>query len=457
MRPFIIAEVEKDGHAGQLSSIGLWDSAPMGVRGHGSEPSRQTVALGCEKTMVKTQRVKSIPRTKEERKHARKSLGILKSSTVQPKTKGRYQEALDSLYGYLRKEGLTLPKLREGMDDMVSDYLEFMWSEGEGRAAASTFLAALQDAEPKLKGHLPGSWRLMKTWVANEVPSRAPPMSESVLRAMVGWAVLHEHEEFALSLLVAFYSFLRTGELLGLQAWQIHMQNSSTPAVLNLGLTKSGKRQGAAESVTLTEQSVLKLLWSWKQTAHPHSFWTAKPHIWRDLFAQAVQSLKISQWEYRPYSLRRGGATHFFVKCGSLDKVLILGRWTALKTAKIYLNSGLAMLTDLQIPNQLLSPFHTIYQKWIQSKPSLEHAPVSRRTGERGKRVKSKFRKDKSEFYCPGGGAVFFLSFRSSVARLGFSWVWPEPQGTQGAIYSQGLAGNELLCPKKAVGFLLGS
>jgi hypothetical protein len=93
------------------------------------------------------------------------------------------------------------------MDDMVSDYLEFMWSEGEGRAAASTFLAALQDAEPKLKGHLPGSWRLMKTWVANEVPSRAPPMSESVLRAMVGWAVLHEHEEFALSLLVAFLFF----------------------------------------------------------------------------------------------------------------------------------------------------------------------------------------------------------------------------------------------------------
>eukprot|EP00435_Cladocopium_sp_Y103_P066484 s548_g28.t1 len=57
---------------------------------------------------------------------------------------------------------------------------------GEGRATASTFLAALQDYMPKLKHHLPGSWRLMKTWATHETPSPAPPLTEAVVQAMVG-------------------------------------------------------------------------------------------------------------------------------------------------------------------------------------------------------------------------------------------------------------------------------
>ena len=43
------------------------------------------------------------------------------------------------------------------------------------------------------------------------MPTRAPPLSESVL-AMVGWAITQEHYTFALGLLVAFYGLLRTGE-----------------------------------------------------------------------------------------------------------------------------------------------------------------------------------------------------------------------------------------------------
>jgi hypothetical protein len=40
------------------------------------------------------------------------------------------------------------------MDNLVSDYIEHLWSEGEGRALASTFLAALQD-RPKAERSSP--------------------------------------------------------------------------------------------------------------------------------------------------------------------------------------------------------------------------------------------------------------------------------------------------------------
>ena len=325
--------------------------------------------------------------SKETRKRIRQKLGTLKSLTAQEKTKKRYQSALGDFFRYLRQEELELPRKTDAMDGMVSDYLEYLWAEGEGRATASTFMAALQDHLPKLKHNLPGSWRLLKTWSVHEIPSRAPPMTEAVLRAMVGWAVTQGHETFGLSLLVGFYGLLRTGELLALQAWQIHMVSANQPAVINLGLTKAGKRQGAAESITLSEKHVLHHLWEWKRRVPGHTFLTLKPHAWRNLFSECVRKLKLAAWEFRPYSLRRGGATHLFVKGGSLDRVILAGRWTALKTAKIYINSGLAMLTDIQIPTNLLTPFHRIFTTW-NSKPSLEQVRETNRAGGRGKSAK---------------------------------------------------------------------
>ena len=335
--------------------------------------------------MVKKVKVSQGACSKEERRKVRKQLGTPKSLTVQATTKARYSAGLQNFFDFLKKENLELPRQRDHMDPLVSDYLEYLWAQGEGRATASNFMAALQDYMPKLKHNLPGSWRLMKTWTTHEVPSRAPPLSESVLQAMVGWAVTHEHYTFALSLLVAFYGLLRTGELLAVQAWQIHMVSQFQPAVINLGLTKSGKRQGAAESITLTEQHVLVHLWAWKRKVPPHTFLTLKPHAWRTLFSDCLQKLKLTQWEYRPYSLRRGGATHMFVKTGSLDKVVLAGRWTAIKTARIYINSGLAMLSEIQIPKPLLSPFQKFFLAW-KFKPSLEQTLKEGRTGGRGKK-----------------------------------------------------------------------
>ena len=368
-------------------------------------------------------------RTREDRKKVRKTLGTLKSLSVQPVTRKRYQSSLDQFYDYLRGEQLELPKQRDKLDGIVGDYLEYLWSQGEGRASGSNLLAALQDVDPHLKGHLPGSWRLMKTWAANEIPNRAPPLTENVLKAMIGWSIFNQHFTFGLSLLVGFYSLLRTGELLNLQAWSIHMTSSGQPAVISLGLTKTGKRQGAAESVTLTERTALKLLWHWKQTVPEHTFLTAKPHVWRQMFNQCISELKLDDWGFRPYSLRRGGATSLFVKCGSLDQVLLLGRWTAVRTAKIYLNSGLAMLADLQISPKLLRPFHTVLSNYLLGPPQLEPSlRTKRRPGGRGMNKKAK----RSKKWVPEGPAQCFFFSVSTVARGSGSSGLAEPWGATG-------------------------
>ena len=99
---------------------------------------------------------------------------------------------------------------------------------------------------------------------------------------------------------------------------------------------------------------------TWHVNETPTSL-TPAPHTWRKLFSQALQALGLDSWEFRPYSPRRGGATFWFGQHGSLDRILLQGQWMAAKTARVYLNEGLAVLTEMKIPPAKLRPFRTVY------------------------------------------------------------------------------------------------
>ena len=161
-----------------------------------------------------------------------------------------------------------------------------------------------------------------------------------------------------------------------------------TPAVISLGLTKAGKRQGAAESVTVSVADVVRRLSQWKESTVTSVKLCPPPHTWRKKFAQYLKDLHLDAFEFRPYSLRRGGATFWFRKHGSLDKILVQGRWQAQKTARIYLNEGLAVQAEMQTPRHPdVAVFRAQYLKAVKAPlPKFEHAQG--RTGGHGKKVK---------------------------------------------------------------------
>lgn len=332
--------------------------------------------------------------TQSERAKQRQKLGTLKQLTVQPATKVRYNKAVDGFLKFLQTNHLVLPHQRQQLDPLVCDYLEHLWSNGFGRAQASDTVAGLQDQDAKLKGHLPGAWRLLKTWSVNEVPNRAPPLPEHVLHAMVGWAFFHQHFSFGVSLLLGYYAMLRTGELLGLRAANLLCERHQPTVVVSLGLTKSGKRQGASESCVVGYDKVVPFLKRWKSIASPSTGFASTPAQWRSWFNQSQEALKLQEFQFRPYSLRRGGATWWFSRHHSLDKILVQGRWQAPKTARIYINEGLAVLAELRLPPSLpsLSPFLTVFTRFSHA-PSFKtlEPPRPRRgsTGGRGIKPKS--------------------------------------------------------------------
>lgn len=286
---------------------------------------------------------------REEIRHPGRSSGSSVSGlAVQPKTRQRYNRALEKFWLYLRQRDLVLPYREQLLDPLLSDYIEYLWSQGEGRSLACDTIAALQDKDPHIRRYLAACWRLLKTWSSHELPNRAPPLTEEAVQTLAGHALFNSNSDFALSPLLGFYGLLRTGELLGLRNGDISQSGPTSVAVISLGLTEGGQRMGANESCTITEEDTLRRLWHWKQRHQKGDMLCSSPSVWRKMFNQTIESLSLEKYQYWPYSLRRGGATFYFQKHGQLDRLLIQGRWQSSRTARLYLNGGLAILAENQ-------------------------------------------------------------------------------------------------------------
>ena len=252
-------------------------------------------------------------RTKQDRKASRKALGPLRSLTVKPKTRARYDSALRQFYLFTKLQRRHVPDEPSALDSLFSDYIEFLWEEGESISSVTDGLSGLQDLKPN-RGCLALSWRLVKAWQKNEMPTRAAPLPEELLQALSGAFSLRKQPDMSLGVQVAFYALLRTGELLSLQTSQIQIRTRQDFAVLNLGLTKTSQRSGTDDSVTLRVGHVCRALAQWKQTVSPFAFLIPfSSYLFRKHFQGGLERLKmLDQWGFRPYSLRRGGATMYF-------------------------------------------------------------------------------------------------------------------------------------------------
>lgn len=120
------------------------------------------------------------------RKQERQKVGSLSSFVVQDKTRERYKAAFQA---FLQFHQLTqrfhLPEFDE-FDNLVAEYIEFLWENGNPKSEASYALASIQFHRPQTKHRLPWSWKLVKTWHQVELPTRATPLTPNLLLSLAG-------------------------------------------------------------------------------------------------------------------------------------------------------------------------------------------------------------------------------------------------------------------------------
>ena len=296
--------------------------------------------------------------TRQQRRRARAGV-ILSEAGLSERTKVAYLTALQKL----------LPELEDvqgpaQLDSAVANWVERAWEDGETLYVVSNALCGLHFFEPMTKHCIPSAWRLFATWRKLEWPSRAPPLTCGIVMSLANYAVSHGDIFFAALLRLGFFGLLRTGELMSLVGTDLLCNRRQL--LISLKGTKSGKRNAADETVAvendftlLIVSTVLDILTS--RNALSHKLWEFSPQSFRNHFDAYLRRFNIQHLLFRPYSLRRGGATHLFQVTGSMEVALVKGRWSSNKVARVYISDGLSKLPDLVLDKEakkLLAAWH---------------------------------------------------------------------------------------------------
>ena len=128
---------------------------------------------------------------------------------------------------------------------------------------------------------------------------------------------------------------------------------------ISLTHTKSGQRTAAFEASVILDPMVEALHARAKAGRLPgaadnaYIFPGSDQHFYK-LWHKCLKALGLEELGFRPYSLRRGGATAYYRACRSMENTIERGRWANYKVARIYINDGLAKEVELRLPTEIL-------------------------------------------------------------------------------------------------------
>ena len=261
------------------------------------------------------------------------------------------------------------------MDEVVAGWVENLYFEGESISVASDGLCGLHHFHPACKGHLQKAWRLFRLWRKIEKPHQTPPLPFLVFLGLLGRCLAMGDLQMASLLAIGFWGMLRTGELLKLQ--RRHLLFSQDTMVIQLGRTKTGLRRAIDENVVLYEEIprlIIEAYLAGLDNAPEVFLWKASPQAFRKRFLELLKFFSIGHL-FRPYSLRRGGATEDFRQHGLMERTLLKGRWGTSTAARHYVQEGFSVLTSLKILPASHEWLLHYAQLYFDDLPSVRSAP----------------------------------------------------------------------------------
>ena len=281
-----------------------------------------------------------------DRRRARQSI-VLENVGITQSTLERYYLAVSRLAPVLE-----LVNTEFQLDEMVSDWVQAEFEDGTPLHLVADALSGLHHFEPFTRKKLGKSWRLYSIWRRYEIPARAPPLTQDICLAMAGYCLHIDELTLAALLLLGFHCLMRTGELLQIRPCDFLLDDEG--GLVSIPSSKSGIRNNSRESVTIRDPTTLETVRAMvtlrlQLNMGNVACWDRSGSTFRSLFRRILDALEIQHLGFRPYSLRRGGATHEMQAHGLMERTLIRGRWKHSNVARIYICDGLAMLPRLSM------------------------------------------------------------------------------------------------------------
>lgn len=207
--------------------------------------------------------------------------------------------------------------------------------------------------------------RQLRGWKRLEPTQSREPVPERVAFGMAVQFCRTNRPLYALAVLLAFDTYMRIGEVLGLQNEDViakgDIRLSGFPSAVVGGVLIKVAKTGRNQMVTVRDDLTGKLLkWRKEQLRGDDGvpFFSFNYDSFRAAFKQVQWDMGFIMALWTPHGLRHGGALKDFLAGKPLLFIMIRGRWKVLESVRLYLQAGRGMLLRVQYPvpvrNQLL-------------------------------------------------------------------------------------------------------
>ena len=280
----------------------------------------------------------------------------LRLAAVAPATSAKYLAAVRYFVKYCNDMD-DAPDDYDAFDDCLAEYIQHLYDAGASFDRAEKTVFGLCHFLPRLSHHLFLSRRVLKGW-RNLAPVQShPPLTWELAQLFALTMANLGFYEAGVATLVAFDCYLRISEFCALRAVDVaipgdaKLPSAYKKVALRLPSTKTGKNQ----FVCLNRAPVASFLADLASAATDKSAPLFCMSTWRyrQLFARVSSALGLASIRFSPHSLRHGGATTDFLLGATVDTVLLRGRWAAAKSARIYIQSGPALLIAFELPEHV--------------------------------------------------------------------------------------------------------
>ena len=284
--------------------------------------------------------------------------GRLRARRVKPATLERYEAAYNRFLDWLELSNRHWDVDRGDvieLDACCEDFIDWLYhneiSSTFPLSWAKDFGCAVQYFHPFLRRHLPCTWLAIGVWEREEPVRRAPPLPADCLLAAVALAYASEEWHFACAILLMFHAYLRPSELFALSISDVRFfKRGASRGIVALHPTKTSVRKGISEYVALDDPLVLMLLQDLlRRFGRERRIWPWSKTAFRARFNAYMCALDLAELSFRPYSLRRGGASHDFRLTACLDRILLRGRWASVAAARLYIQDAQAAAVRLNL------------------------------------------------------------------------------------------------------------
>jgi len=275
--------------------------------------------------------------------------------TVSTPTRKRYTRCVISFLRWVIDSNEGNITTMEQLDGLLMDYVHELFEVGKGRTAATHLLYGLYMYMPHWKGTLPRSTQSIHGWVKQTPSQSYPPLTWELAVLIACKMASGGHRQEGIAVLLSFDCLLRVSEMTSLMRSDIagakddRIGGEHKGTVVRIRKAKTGVNQW----VTIVNRSVEILIMSLCKDIPLSSedrLFPFSPTHFRSLLHNICASLGLSD-KYVPHSLRHGGATRYRHVLGwSVEDVLERGRWASVKSARIYIQAGVAISMSMTIP-----------------------------------------------------------------------------------------------------------